>query len=80
MSNCPSCGRFMSRGLMEEETERSSKVYECDDHGEKVVVDSEGYWDEVDAEIRKFTPNDPRLPENQTLQSSKQRRQKNETI
>ncbi len=69
MPNCPSCGRFMSRGLMEEETEQSSKVFECDDHGEKVVTDPDGYWDAVDAEIRKFTSDDPRLPENQTLQS-----------
>lgn len=68
MPNCPSCGQFMSRGLMEEETELSSKVYWCDDHGEKVVTDSDGYWDEVDAEIRKTTPDDPRLPENQIIE------------
>ncbi len=54
----------MSRGLMEEETELSSKVYECDDCGEKIVTDPEGYWDEVDEELRKVDPADPRLPEN----------------
>ena len=69
MPNCCSCGRFMTRGLIEEETERSSKIYECDDHGEKIVTDPEGYWSEVDAEIRRVTPDDPRLPENQGLRA-----------
>lgn len=50
MVNCPSCGRFMSRGAMEEETELSSKVYECSNCGEKVVTDPDGYWDEIDKE------------------------------
>ena len=64
MPNCRSCGRFMSRGSMEEETEHSSKIYECMDHGEKIIIDSEGYWIEIDQEIRLFNPDDLRLPEN----------------
>ncbi len=60
----------MTRSSMEEETEQSSKVYSCDDHGEKIVTDATGYWDEVDSEIRRTTPDDPRLPENQAVQSS----------
>lgn len=50
MPNCPYCGRFMSRGLMEEETELSSKVYECKDCDEKVATNPNGYWAEIDKE------------------------------
>lgn len=51
--NCPSCGRFMHRGLMEEETELSSKIFECDNCDEKVVPEDDGsYWDEIDKELR----------------------------
>lgn len=61
MPNCPSCGRFMSRGLMEEETEISSKVYECNGCHEKVVTDPDGYWNEIDKErggsIEEFLTN-----------------------
>jgi len=35
---------------MEEETELASKIFECDNCGEKVVGDSDGYWDEIDKE------------------------------
>ncbi len=65
MPNCRSCGKFMARGSIEEETELSSKVYYCGDHGEKIITDSEGYWVEVDEELRRIDPADPRLPENQ---------------
>jgi len=35
---------------MEKETELASKVYVCDNCGETVVTDPDGYWDEIDKE------------------------------
>ena len=61
MPNCPHCGRFMRRiSWDEEEFETDSKIFLCDECGER--VETGGYWDEIDKE-RGYVLQSPLLKE-----------------
>lgn len=70
--NCPECGKFLSKYVNDDDHrfEWYCSDEECYHHDRVAVTDPDGYWGEVDEELRNYDPLDPRLPENQALQSS----------
>jgi len=69
--NCPECGRFLYKGINDEnyKYEWYCSNEECYHLDHPVEFDNDDYWDDFDDELRKFTPDDSRLPENQRIEA-----------
>jgi len=69
--NCPECGKFLLKWVNDDDCQYEwyCPDEECYHADYPVEIDPDGYWADYDELLRKTFPDDPRLPENQPLQS-----------
>lgn len=69
--NCPECGKFLIKYVNDNDHryEWYCADEECYHYDFPVEYDPDGYWEDYDDELRKMSPDDPRLPENHRIMS-----------